>query len=228
MKQRKSRRAGSKAQSIFEPAQLHRISRKAAMNQTAAMSVDEVAVAGPLELNPDVAVWFVSEDENGLYRKFPQHLNVLVEQQFVQWKQSGSPPDSGVEYYWTNAIKTRVQKYEITFDDMRQKNMNTNKVRAVERYVCCWLEPNPVVAVWFVSEDERGRYRKFPQHLNDRVEQEFLQWKQGGSQPGFGVEYDWPNASKTSSQKYEITFEDMRQKNMNTNKIRAVERYVCC
>ena len=106
------------------------------MSQTAAMSVDDVAVAGPFEPNPVVAVWFVSEDEHGRYRKFPQHLNVLVEQQFVQWKQSGSPPDSGVEYYWTNAIKTRVQKYEITFDDMCQKNTATNKVRSVERYIC--------------------------------------------------------------------------------------------
>ena len=44
--------------------------RKAAMNYTAAMSVDEVAVAGPLELNPDAAVWFVSEVRMALTGSF--------------------------------------------------------------------------------------------------------------------------------------------------------------
>ena len=141
------------------------------MNQTVAMTVDEVAVVGQPELNADVAVWFVSEDENGLHRKFPQHLNVLVEHHFAQCKLSGSLLQFGVDYVWTNSSQTRVQNYEISFDDMRQKNLNTNKVRSVERYVCCLFQPNPVVVVWFISEDERGRYRKFLQDLNDRLEQ---------------------------------------------------------
>ena len=186
------------------------------------MTVDEVAVAGQLEINPDAAVWFVAENENGLDRKFPQHLNVLVEQHFAQWKLGGNFPHSGVEYVWTNASRTRVQSYEIRFDDMLQKNLNTNKVRSVERYVCCWFQPNPVVAVWFISEDERGRYRKFPQDLNDRVEQEFRQWNEAGSPPGVVVQHVW------GSHTYEITLEDMRQKNVSTNKIWAVERYACC
>ena len=135
------------------------------------MTVDEVAVAGQLDINPDAAVWFVAENENGLDRKFPQHLNVLVEQHFAQWKLGGNFPHSGVEYVWTNASRTRVQSYEIRFDDMLQKNLNKNKVRSVERYVCCWFQPNLVVVVWFISEDERGRYRKFLQDLNDRLEQ---------------------------------------------------------
>ena len=105
------------------------------MSQTAVMSVDDVAVAGPFEPNPVVAVWFVSEDEHGRYRKFPQHLNDLVEEKFVQWKQGGSQPGIVVEYHWQNRSQTSCQKYEITFEDMRQMNTTTNKVRAVERYI---------------------------------------------------------------------------------------------
>ena len=137
MMQRMLRRAGSKAQSIFEPVQPHRICRKAAMNQTVAMSVDDVAAAGPSEPNPVVAVWFVSEDEHGRYRKFPQHLNDLVEEKFVQWKLDGRPPGFVVEYHWSNRSETSSHKYWITFENMRQTNMNTTKVRVVERYVCC-------------------------------------------------------------------------------------------
>ena len=85
------------------------------------------------------------------------------------------------------------------------------------------FQPKQGVAVWFVQEDEHGRYRKFPQHLNDQVEQKFLEWKGGGDNV---VEYHWQNLSQTSAVKYEITFEDMRQKNMTTKKVRAVERYV--
>ena len=40
------------------------------MNQTAAMSVDEVAVAGPPDLNPDAAGWFVSEVRMALTGSF--------------------------------------------------------------------------------------------------------------------------------------------------------------
>ena len=105
------------------------------MNQTAAMSVDDVAVAGPSEPNPVVAVWFVSEDEHGRYRKFPQHLNELVEEKFLQWQQGGSQPGIGVEYHWQNRSQTSSHRYVITFDDMCQVNMTTNKVRAVERYI---------------------------------------------------------------------------------------------
>ena len=106
------------------------------MNQPAAMSVDDVAVAGMLDPNLAVAVWFVSEDEHGgRYRKFPPHLNELVEEKFVQWQQGGRQPGIVVEYHWQNRSQTSSQKYEITFEDMRQVNMTTNKVRVVERYI---------------------------------------------------------------------------------------------
>ena len=107
---------------------------KFAMSQTAAMSVDQDAAAGVCGwwLQQEVAVWMVQEDEQGRYRKFPQHLNDAVEQKYVEWKLGG---DNVVQYDWQNAAKTSSVKYEIMFDDMRQKNMTTMKVRAVERYL---------------------------------------------------------------------------------------------
>ena len=106
------------------------------MSQTAAMSVDQQAAAGICEwcLQQELAVWMVQEDEHGRYRKFPQHLNDAVEQKYVEWKLGSR--NNVVEYNWPNWDGTKTVKYEITFDDMRQKNLSTNKVRTVERYTC--------------------------------------------------------------------------------------------
>ena len=84
----------------------------------------------------------------------------------------------------------------------------------------------PVEAVWLVAEDDRGRFRKFPKTLNDMVEAKYREWKRIGMPPGFVVAYSWPNSSLTSSADYEITFEDMRQKNIATDTSRPVERFL--
>ena len=102
------------------------------MNQGDAMSVDQVFCAWCLQ--QEVAVWMVQEDDHGRWRKFPPHLNAVAERMYVEWK-LGFSPNNVMEYQWQNAAQTKSVTYEITFHDMLQKNMSTNKVRAVERYV---------------------------------------------------------------------------------------------
>ena len=106
------------------------------MNQAVAMSVDQDAAAGFCAwcLQQEVAVWMVQEDDQGRWRKFPPHLNAAAERMYVEWK-LGFSPNNVMEYQWQNAAQTKSVTYEITFHDMLQKNMSTNKVRAVERYV---------------------------------------------------------------------------------------------
>ena len=76
----------------------------------------------------------------------------------------------------------------------------------------------PGKPVWFIKEDNRGRFRKFPDHLNHLVEEKFQEWTALGGPAGFVVAYSW------ASREYEITFDNMKQTNVTLNTVRSVTR----
>ena len=82
----------------------------------------------------------------------------------------------------------------------------------------------PGKPVWFVAEDNRGRYRQFPEYLNHMVEEKFQEWTAMGGPAEFVVAYCWPARGTRPLQDYEITFHNMKQTNLTHNTARSVMR----
>ena len=86
--------------------------------------------------------------------------------------------------------------------------------------------------LWQVQEDDRGRWRDFPNHLMEMVELEYLKWIQDGKPGQLVVAYSWPNAKGTARQEYQIVCEEdgtetkMYQVNANMQTMRSVRRLV--
>ena len=76
--------------------------------------------------------------------------------------------------------------------------------------------------LWFYSEDDHGRYRVFPKHLNDLVEQEYQKWLREGMPLGFVTTFVWQGSGGTTD--YEIYFSTMVQKNLRKDTARPVKR----
>ena len=78
---------------------------------------------------------------------------------------------------------------------------------------------------WMVQEDERGRWRDFPDDLADRIEVWWQEWQETGGDNV--VAFVWPNAKQTVFTPYEIVFgTTMVQQKLWTHKRRKVRRVV--
>ena len=66
-----------------------------------------------------------------------------------------------------------------------------------------WLiteEPaEPAEPVWLIQEDNAGRLRKSPKHLNNLVEDKFQEWKEIGKLVEFVVAYCWGGTRRAQS-----------------------------
>ena len=76
-------------------------------------------------------VWFIKEDNRGRFRKFPDHLNHMVEEKFQEWTALGGPAEFVVAYCWAS------REYEVTFHNMKQTNVIMSTVRSVTR-ITAW------------------------------------------------------------------------------------------
>ncbi len=63
--------------------------------------------------------------------------------------------------------------------------------------------------VWQVSEDQRGRWRDFPPHLQDPIDDKWLQWNSEDRLGAIDLEYDWHKWNQTTFTSYKICFPEM-------------------
>ena len=79
-----------------------------------------------------------------------------------------------------------------------------------------------------MQEDDHGRWRDFPLHLQSEVESQFQTWKASGAPGVLVVEFVWPNAKNDGFTPYEIECVNgfMRQRNKRNGHLRDVRRLV--
>ena len=84
------------------------------------------------------------------------------------------------------------------------------------------------VVVWQVKEDDKGRWRDFPDFVQNAIEAEYLLWLELLSTMPCekDIFFAWTSLSGTKCTQYKISIPQMEQDNQTTHVTRGVRRLI--